>query len=54
MTDFDTICNNSSPPLADIVRFGSLRIVVSLTVLKRVYYGEGLALFQPLPRTVYD
>ena len=33
----DIICNRSSPPLADIVCFGPLRIVVSLTVLKRVY-----------------
>ena len=32
----DTICNNPSPPLADIVRFDPLRIAISLTVLKRV------------------
>ena len=31
---FDYICNNSSPPLTDIVRFGSLRITINLTVLK--------------------
>ena len=31
---FDTICNSPSSPLADIVRFGPLHIVVSLTVLK--------------------
>ena len=30
----DTICSNPSPRLADIVRFGPLRIVVNLTVLK--------------------
>ena len=26
-------CNNTSPPLADIVRFGPLRIAVNITVL---------------------
>ena len=31
-----TICNSQSPPLADIVYFGPLRIAVNLTVLKRV------------------
>ena len=36
----DIICNNPSPPLADIVRFDPLRIAVSLTVLKHVYLGE--------------
>ena len=30
-------CNNPSPLLADIVSFGSLRIVVRLMVLKCVY-----------------
>ena len=33
----NTNCNSLSSPLADIVRFGLLRIAVSLTVLKRVY-----------------
>ena len=37
MTASDNICNSSSPPLVDIVRFDSLRIVVSLTILKRAY-----------------
>ena len=32
----NTICNSLSSPLADIIRFGPLRIVVSLTILKRV------------------
>ena len=36
----DTICNSPSPPLIDMVSFDLLCIVVSLTVLKRVYYGE--------------
>ena len=31
-----TICNNSSPPLTDIVRFGPLRIVISLTIINRI------------------
>ena len=35
--DFDTICNSPSPPQTDIVRFGLLCIVISLTVLKCVY-----------------
>ena len=35
--DSNTICNSLSPSLANIVRFGSLRIIISLTVLKRVY-----------------
>jgi len=61
----DTICNSSSPLLTDIVRFGSLRIAISLTVLRRpvtyyrqshslkhVYYKEGLALLRPVSRTV--
>ena len=30
----DTICNSTSPPLADIVRFGPLRISASFTVFK--------------------
>ena len=30
--DSDTICNNSSLPLVVIVRFGPLRIAVSLTI----------------------
>ena len=30
----------SNPPLADIVYFGPLRIIVSLMILKRVFYGE--------------
>ena len=33
----DTICNNPSSPLADIVYFDLLRIAVNLTILKRVY-----------------
>ena len=33
----NTICNSPSPPLADIVRFGPLRIVVNFTVTKLVY-----------------
>ena len=36
----DTICNNPCPPLTDIVRFGPLCIVVSLTILKRICQGE--------------
>ena len=37
VSSYDTICSSPSPPLADIVDFGPLRIVVSLIVLKRVY-----------------
>ena len=37
VTGLDTICNNPSPPLVDIVRFCLLRIAVSLTVLKRIF-----------------
>ena len=33
---FDTIVTTQNPLLIDIVRFGSLRIVVNLTILKRV------------------
>ena len=40
VSDFDTICNRPSSLLADIVRFGPVRIVVSLTVLKHVYHGD--------------
>ena len=36
-------CNRSSSLLANIVHFDLLYIVVSLMILKRVYYGEGLA-----------
>ena len=36
MTDYDTICNNSSLPLVDIV----------------IYYEEGLALFRVVSRTI--
>ena len=36
----NTICNNLSPLLADIVRFNSLRIVVSLTVFKMRLLGR--------------
>ena len=32
--------NSSNSPLADIIRFDSLRIIVSLTILKRVCYGD--------------
>ena len=39
MSDFDTIRNNSSPPLIDIVYFGPLRIVVILTI-KTLMLGE--------------
>ena len=39
MTSFDTICNSTGPPLVDIVYFCLLRIVVSLTILKRINYG---------------
>ena len=34
---FDIICNSTITPMADIVRFGSLRIAVSLTILKCVH-----------------
>ena len=34
----DIICNSSSSSLANIVRFGSLRIIVSLTILKRICF----------------
>jgi len=37
----DTICNNSSPQLVNIVRFGPLRNAVSFTVLKRPLLGRG-------------
>ena len=37
----DTICNSSNPPLADIVCFGPLRIVVSLSVFKTCLLGRG-------------
>ena len=33
-------CDSSSSPLEDIIRFGPLRIVISLTVLKRIRQGE--------------
>ena len=36
MTGSDTICNSPSPPLAGIVHFGLLHIVINLTILKRV------------------
>ena len=36
----DTICNNPSPLLAYIVCFGPLRIAVSLTVSKCVYWRK--------------
>jgi len=32
----DTIRNSPSPPLANIVHFGTLHITITLTVLKRV------------------
>ena len=34
---YDTICNRSNPLLADIIHFDPLHIVVSLTILKRIY-----------------
>ena len=40
-------CNSPRPPLANIILCG-----LSLKVLKRVYNGEGLALFRPVPRTI--
>ena len=40
------IYNSISTLLVDIVRFGPLRIVVSLTILKRVCYGEISTLLQ--------
>jgi len=36
MSSSDTICNSQSLPLTDIVYYGSLRIAVSLTILKRI------------------
>ena len=36
----DTICNDPSPPLVDIVHFGPLCIAINLAVFKHVYYGE--------------
>ena len=36
VSSFDTICNNPSSPLANIVRFGPLRTAISLVVLKHV------------------
>ena len=33
----NTICNRPSPPIEDIVRFGPLHIIVSLTIFKCVY-----------------
>ena len=53
MTSSDTICNNTSPPLADIVHFGLLCIVVILTVLKCIYYEEGLIPLWPVYRIVW-
>ena len=41
--------NNSSTPLIDITRFSALRIVVSFTILKCIYYREDLALIRPIP-----
>jgi len=37
MSNSDIICSRPSPPLTDFIRFGSLRIVVSLMVLKHIY-----------------
>ena len=48
MSSSDTICNDPSPRLVDTVCFGSLCIVVSLTVLKRLL-GRG---FHTLIRNV--
>ena len=39
------LCNSSSPLPVDIICFILLRIVISLTVLKRIYYVE---VFKPL------
>ena len=36
----DTICNSSSPPLANIVCFGMLRIVVNLTIFEIHLFGR--------------
>ena len=38
-------CNSPSLSLVNIVYFSSLRIVVSLTILKHVYQTEGTTLF---------
>ena len=40
VSGFDTICNSPSLLLAYIIYFGSLRIAVSLTVLKCICWGE--------------
>ena len=40
-----TICNSLSPPLIDIVCFGSLRVVISLTVLKTSMLRRGFHTF---------
>ena len=45
-------CNSLSPLLVDIVRFDLLYIVLNLTVLKRIYYREGLALFRLVPYNI--
>ena len=34
----NTICNSPSPPLIDIIRFGSLRITISLMVIDIVRF----------------
>ena len=44
MFNYNTICNHSSPQLADIIHFDSLLIVIHLTILKLVYYEDDLAL----------
>ena len=42
-------CNNLSPLLANIVHFSPLRIAISLTVLKHIYWGEtSTPLYVPL------
>ena len=51
MSDFDTIRNSPIPLLANIVLFrlfpyGLFPYGLLLKVLKRVYYGENLALFR--------
>ena len=50
MSGSNSICNSQNSPLADIVRFGLLRIVISLMVLKRVYYGERLMAIRNGPK----
>lgn len=57
VSGFDIICNNLNPPLTNIVRFGPLHIVISLTVLKtyltlcsRLQLSWNLTDFQPFNR----